>query len=220
MAIDQAQDVLPQTQPGPDIHGKPTLLTLLSPPQLKTSPFLPSLLSTINTAFRVSHATKPELGLNNQGDRLTSIPEFLNNLSHPECFTLVIHFPESAAVLATASARPYSGPDTSGSVSRNTPWMRIVPVEEGYEEWELKLMVTAPEAQGMGLASYMMAFVEAELRRRRSGQGKKLRIVLCTPRELMGGFYAKKGFTKDYETWRGEGYHFHIVHMSKDVGGD
>ncbi|CZT15001.1 uncharacterized protein RCC_12276 [Ramularia collo-cygni] len=205
--------------PGPTIHSQPTHLTILSSSQLKSSPFLPSLVSTINNAFRVANATKPELGLNNQGDRLTSNLEFLTNFAHPESFTLVIHAPDSPTVLATASARPYLGPNTSGIISRNTPWERILPVQEGCEEWELKLMCTAPEAQGLGLATYMMGVVEEELRRRRGGLGKKLRILLTTPRELTGEFYVRKGFEKDYETWRGEGYHFHIVHMSKDVGG-
>lgn len=79
-------------------------------------------------------------------------------------------------------------------------------------------MATTPETQGKGLAGFMMGAVEEEIavRRRRDGE-KKLRIVLCTPRELTGEFYLRRGFGFDYETWRGEGYNFHIVHLSRDV---
>lgn len=87
-------------------------------------------------------------------------------------------------------------------------------------------MVTAPEAQGHGLARFMMGTVESEIRRRyaeklaagEGEEGKRLRIVLCTPRELTGEFYLRRGFKEDYETFRGEGYQFHVLHLSKDVG--
>lgn len=226
MAKDQEKALgAPKTLQGPLVHSKPTTLSIFSTKQLTNSPFLPSLLSVINQAFRLSHASKPELGLRSQGERLGSIDEFLAGLQDPESFILIVHPAGTHTVTATASARRYHGPSTTGVATRNTPWERIVPVELGCEEWELKLMVTAPEAQGQGLAAFMMRTVEQEIQSRyeakaalvEEAKGKRLRVVLCTPRELTGEFYLRRGFTKDYETWRGEGYNFHIVHLSKDI---
>lgn len=86
-------------------------------------------------------------------------------------------------------------------------------------------MCTAPEVQGRGLAEFMLGIVEMEVRRSfkervERGEveaGKRVRIVLGKVQELLGEFYERRGFERDYETWAVEGVRFRVVHMSKDV---
>jgi GNAT superfamily N-acetyltransferase len=230
MAIEQAINQS-KVLPGPLVHGEKTTASIFSTAQLSSEAFLASLLETINLAFRQSHSVKPELLLRSQGDRLGSIDEFLTGLQDPESFVLIISRPGSHEVIATSSARRYHGPPrkapSSGIELRNSPWNRTAEVEPGAEEWELKLMATHPSAQGQGLAKWMMALVEREIVERSKAKQASanatappnLRMVLCTPRELTGEFYLKRGYTKDYEVWRGEGYNFHIIHLSKAITG-
>ena len=151
--------------------------------------------------------------------------EFIMGLSNdPDAFIVVVTYSETADVIATASARRYLGPPADSS----SPWARRLDVKEGDVEWELKLMATHPEAQGGGLALRMMELVEKEITgRERKGRviaardaeerQVNVKLVLSTPREIMGEYYAQRGFVKDYEVERGEGYSFHIVFMSKVV---
>jgi GNAT superfamily N-acetyltransferase len=223
----------PKILPGPPVHGEPTIASIFSTAQLTTSPFLPSLVRVINLAFNASHDAFPELNLHTHGNRLASTDELLSGLQDPETFVLIISRPESEEVIATSSARRYFGSsareyDSSAlEQKKSSPWERTAPVEPGAEEWELKLMATDPSAQGQGLAKWMMETVEAEIVARSKAKWEamhrddssppKLRMVLCTLREIMGEFYLRKGYVKDYELERGEGYAFHIIHLSKTI---
>lgn len=228
MAIEDFSKIIP----GPRINGKEAVTFILSTAQLSRSPLLPKSLKIINAAFRTSHDSKPELRMNSQGDRLRSTEEFLAALSgDPESFVLIITYPGTDDVVSTASCRRYLGPPTNRPGDRNTPWIRTLDVAPDTEEWELKLMATDVNAQGQGLAGYMMKAVEAEIKDRfrlkhslASGSGasqpNKLKMVICTPLELTGDFYLRRGYTMDYQTWRGEDYNFHIVFMHKMIEHD
>ncbi|EME78211.1 uncharacterized protein MYCFIDRAFT_200509 [Pseudocercospora fijiensis CIRAD86] len=111
---------------------------------------------------------------------------------------------------------------------KNSPWVRRLEVENGFEEWELKMMATDPDLQGQGLAGYMMTLVEDEVIRRFSEKqftnttthgdlAKRLKITLSTPAEVTGSFYLRTGYKLDYENERGEGHNFHIAFMSKEI---
>lgn len=87
-------------------------------------------------------------------------------------------------------------------------------------------MCTSPSSQGQGFAASMLEIVESEIKnsykvrvsRGEVEAGRELRIVLCKVQELMGEFYERKGFERDYETRLEEGGKFRIVHMSKSIG--
>ncbi|SMR61859.1 unnamed protein product [Zymoseptoria tritici ST99CH_1E4] len=219
----------PRLIPGPLIHGLKTTASIFSVPQLVQSPFLPSLLSTINQAFAASHSLRPELFLQSHGPRLSSIEDFLSNLQDPDSSIIIVSRPGSDEVIATSSARRYIGPpvkDLAAVEVKKSPWTRTIEVEPGAEEWELKLMATQPDVQGQGVAAWMMALVEREIVARsqakwaaREGEAAvpRLKMVLCTLRELKGEFYLRRGYVKDYETSRGDGFQFHILHLSKTI---
>lgn len=218
-AIAETADV--QSSPGPLVQGKETRVYVYSLSQLEQSPFLPSLVSTINEAYAENRESLPSESA--PVPRLNNIEEFFSNIrGDPQAFTIIISYPQSDQVLATATARGYYGPKEGPVVS---PWIRISDVEDGVEEWELKLMATTPAAQGCGLATYMMDLVEKTIISRTriansaliGSQPKRLKMVLCTPLELTGPFYTRKGYTEDYRVPRGEGYNFHIVFLSKEI---
>ncbi|GIZ38042.1 hypothetical protein CKM354_000146900 [Cercospora kikuchii] len=202
---------IPKTCPGPQLKGRDTMASIFSSAQIGTSRYLANLVKTINDAFRQAHASKPELGMTTQGERLGSTEEFLANLSSdPESFILIISYPESDNVIATASYRRYHGPLKDRPVDRNTPWFRTSDVSPDTEEWEMKLMACDLDFQGYGLAGYMMKTGEAEI-------VQSLKLVICTPLELTAQFYLRRGFTMDYQVWRGEGYNFHIAFMHRII---
>lgn len=205
----------PQVSEGPPVNGKPTTLAIFSSDQIKTSGQLPDLVKLINEGFLKGHLSKPELKMH-LGDRLGSTEDFLSAVaSDPEGFIIIIALKESQEVIGTASCVPWRGPPKDVE----SQWIRKLEPESGFAEWILKLMVTKPSAQGQGLAGHMMALTEREVVRRvqKNPKNKKVKMVLCTPKELNEAFYAKKGFQKDYETFYGEGYNFHVIHMSKTL---
>ncbi|CAK1359293.1 uncharacterized protein RHO25_002692 [Cercospora beticola] len=216
-------------RPGPQLKGRDTITSIFSAAQIGTSRYLPNLVKTINEAFRQAHASKPELGMKTQGERLASTEEFLANLSSdPESFILIISYPDSDNVIATASYRRYHGPLKNRPVDRNTPWFRTLDVSPDTEEYELKLMASALDFQGYGLAAYMMKTGENEIVHRfhqkhmvAQGNGTtvpaRLKLVICTPLELTAQFYSRRGFIMDYQVWRGEGYNFHIAFMHRII---
>ncbi|KAF2208218.1 hypothetical protein CERZMDRAFT_91628 [Cercospora zeae-maydis SCOH1-5] len=218
-----------KTSPGPRLNGRDTTTSIFSTAQIGQSIYLDNLVKTINDAFRQAHATKPELGMISQGERLGSTEELLENLSDdPESFILIISYPDDDGVIATASYRRYHGPVKDRPVDRNTPWFRTLEVSRDTEEWELKLMATDPHYQGCGLAAYMMKTGEAEiisrfLQKLEAHRGasahvpSKLKLVICTPLELTAHFYLRRGFVMDYQVWRGEGYNFHIAFLHRHI---
>lgn len=222
----------PRVFEGPPINNQPTIVTIFNQTQLLSSPYVPSLIKTVNTAFRVIHASRPELGMS-LDDRIGSPDQFTAALSlDPATFIIVISHPGSHEVIATANCRHYYGPNPGNT----SPWARTIPREDDADEWELKLMAVNPDVQKQGVAGYMLKLVEEEIVKRsqadldqRKGVSnerhtdtdvtlKRVRMVLCTPREMLGSFYAKRGYHKDYEVERGEGMNFHIIFMSKDIG--
>ncbi|KAF7198089.1 hypothetical protein HII31_00445 [Pseudocercospora fuligena] len=213
---------------GPLVRGKPTSVSVISSRDISTSRFLPGIIGVINAAFSESHYRNAQLGMNGNFPRIASDEEFLRNITHDtEAFAVAIHPKDEKEVFATATARRYSGP-SSDPTARITPWVRRLEVEDGFEEWELKMMATNPDLQGQGLAGYMMKFVDDEVIRRFSKKqltnaashgdlAKRLKIPLSTPTEVNGSFYLRKGYKVDYENERGEGYNFHIAFMSKEI---
>lgn len=205
----------PQVSEGPPVNGKPTTLAIFSSDQIRTSGQLPDLVELINEGFLKGHLSKPELKMH-LGARLNSSEDFLTAVaSDPEGFIIVIAMKESQEVIGTASCMPWRGRPKDVE----SQWIRKLEPEPGFREWILKLMVTKPSAQGQGLAGYMMALTEREVTRRArvDRKDRRIKMVLCTPKELNEAFYAKKGFQKDYETFYGEGYNFHVIHMSKEI---
>ena len=208
---------------GPEVDGSPTTITMFSPAQLTGSPFLPGLHAMINAAFAASHASMPELEITG-GNRLGSVDEFLVNLrDDPETFVAVVHRPSTYDVVATGSCRRWHGPFPDST----SPFMRRTAPASGTEEWELKLMAVGPAAQGQGMGGYLVKLAEEEVARRfrsklkglepQQNSPQRLRMVMCTIKELKENFYARRGYIEDYEVSRGEGYKYNIIFMSKDI---
>ncbi|EME39090.1 hypothetical protein DOTSEDRAFT_75693 [Dothistroma septosporum NZE10] len=160
------------------------------------------------------------MGFNNT-DRLSSINEiFVNMREDPESFLVILSHQGSHEVIATATCRRYLGPD-----EHSTPWMCSHVVEDGTEEWELKLLATHPFAQGKGAGAVVLKAVEQEIINRFAIKRKmasthtptRLKMVLCTVQELFPEFYRRKGYREDYIHQRGEGFNFSIMFMSKTL---
>ncbi|KAF2163077.1 hypothetical protein M409DRAFT_26523 [Zasmidium cellare ATCC 36951] len=200
MAIEAVTNVT-KVQDGPMIDDKPSTIVTLTAQQLRTSKFLPSLVNTINQAYKAAEGQ--HLG-ESKGDRLGSIDELILVLrDDPESFIIVLtqpHAPEE--VLSTATSRRYFGPSPDANTS---PWACVHTPAADTEEWELKLLATSPAAQGKGIASYMLALAEKEATERfraKSGQGEgaitHAKMILCTPKPLYGKFYGGRGYREDY----------------------
>jgi GNAT superfamily N-acetyltransferase len=228
MSIATPQEkALPRTLTGPLINGKATEVKIYTKAQLLASSCLPSLIQTLNKAFQVAHDAQPELGLGQNGGRISSVEHFVSYLDdHPSVFIIVVAFVGLEDVIATANCRRFFGTDPES----DSPWVRRVKPEPGVDEWELKLMAVDPGIQKQGLAQYIMNLVEEEVTREsqldfdreRLTQGAKLttrsvKLVLNTPQEINGAFYEKRGYTTDYEIPPTGIWKCHIVFMSKII---
>lgn len=223
----------PTTFSGPQVNGKPTTLTLFSPPQLASSPLLSSLYQVVNDAFRVGHEqSRLVVGIS----RLQYEGQLHDELGNkPGTFTYVLSYTGTNDVVATASAKPHAdelrfvkpGEITNAKSGKDTTWTRLVPIAEGKEAWELSTMAVDPDLQRQGLAGFLMGVTEEEVKRRfkadqGGAEGKELLLVITTVKERKEGFYARRGFSKDYEIWYDKGHigsekGFHVIFMSKAV---
>lgn len=223
----------PPPRPGPEVNSHPTLLTFLTIPSLPSSPFLPSLRTTINSAFLAAHHANPHLRPNN--DYTLRLPEpdtLIQQLgADPTTFLLVLHHPPSSSspsspppseALATITCRRYHGPPPA---EKAYPFMLLTSAVGGACEWEIKALAVRPDLQRKGLAGWMLRVAEEEVRRvweevtgadgtGRDGKGR-LKVVLAALKETQEGFYAKRGYRTEGERERGEGFRFSIVSMGK-----
>lgn len=205
---------------GPLVNNRATTLTLFSPPQLLHSPLLPSLYRTINNAFRRSHERSNS---RLEFDRLSYQGQLHDELgTKPGTFTYVLSYSGTDDVVATASAKPHAI-----NARKDSTWLRLEPIPDGKEAWELSTMAVDPSLQRQGLASYLMRVTEEEVKRRftsdvASKEGKKLVLVITTVKERNEAFYMRKEFKRDYEIWYPPGTvsqdnGLHVLFMSKEV---
>lgn len=209
------------TKKGPQLEDGSTEVLTLSAQQLRGSTLLPSLFKTINQAFLISEDKR--LGATT-GDRLKSTDELVSALrDDPESFIIVLTQPHSPGeAVSTATCRRYFGPAPDAD---QNPWACSHTPNVDVEEWELKLLVTHPSAQGKGLASYMLELAEGEVVARFRAKSvnasgdtvqTQAKMILCTPKPLFGEFYAKRGYHEDYLKLRQKpDVSFEITFMSK-----
>ncbi|CAK3786958.1 Hypothetical predicted protein [Lecanosticta acicola] len=206
------------------IDGQPLVVFILSPDQLQQSGFLPSLVTTINAAYRYRFKLQPELKVQSSESRLSSEEDFLSSTSSdPAAFVIVLSPRGSVETLGTASCAPFRGPPEGVS----SPWVRNLEPQPDCTEWMLGLMATHPSAQRHGLASFMLDLAEREVIRRSVQQTEQVpkerhptplgavKMILSTAKELNEAFYTKRGYQMDYDFPRGQGFNFHVTHMSK-----
>ncbi|KAI7497584.1 hypothetical protein KC367_g5759 [Hortaea werneckii] len=227
----------------------------------------------INRSFSQSHAHSSTTGgkalIPSHLDRLNSPEEFLAQVGSDEgTFVYIITYdsPDRGDVpVATAGAHRYDAPvlETTGEeeggeagqgrkvfrrVGLPERAMEIAAMEVDVHCWELKVMAVDVEAQGQGLASYLMKLVDGEVKKRfgsligANSDGKiaspaaakgdasnvdagrrRLFMLLTTLKEINEDLYARRGYQKDYETWHAPGTlgsetGFTVVHMSREMG--
>jgi len=223
---------------GPIINGRLTAVTQYEPYQLVGSPLLAPLRRLVNKAFSVSHAQTGGVVLPANIDRLRSEDEFLQNMgTDPGTFNYMITYAGTDEIIGTVGAHRYVVPVLEavaggGREGQRSTFARVkAPVggDGKAEMWELKLMATDVSLQRQGLASYMMALTEAEVKRRfkaealaNGGSEEQVRLVmvLTTIKELNEAFYLRRGYVFDYETVHERGFMgsetgFTVNHMSK-----
>ncbi|GAB1725572.1 hypothetical protein NU195Hw_g6448t1 [Hortaea werneckii] len=230
----------------------------------------------INRSFSQSHAHSSKTGgkplIPSHLDRLNSPEEFLAQVGSDEgTFVYLITYdsPDGGAgdvPVATAGAHRYvapvletTGEEEGGEAGQGRKVFRRVGLPERAMEiagagvdvdcWELKVMAVDVEAQGQGLASYLMKLVDDEVKKRFGSLGgvngggkvansaaaqgiennadagrRRLFMLLTTLKEINEDLYARRGYEKDYETWHAPGTlgsetGFTVVHMSREMGG-
>ena len=231
-AYDKLETSIPHSCDGPEVNGRPTTLTLFSPPQLDASPLLPSLYSVVNDAF---HTGNEREGTRIRRNRLAYDGQLRDELGNkPGTFSYVLSYTGTNDIVATASAKPYALAQKIALVPHNlakmqngdTTWKRLVSLGEDKEVWELSTMAVDPRLQRQGLAGYLMKLTEDEVKRRflagPGGGEKQLIMAITTVKERMGPFYLRRGFKEDYEIGYPQGHlgsvkAFTVVFMSKIV---
>ncbi|KAI7545838.1 hypothetical protein KC331_g5979 [Hortaea werneckii] len=230
------------------------------------------LFQMINRSFSQSHAHSSKTGgrplIPAHLDRLNSPEEFLAQVGSDEgTFVYIITYTSSDGgagdvPVATAGAHRYDAPvlettgeEEGGEAGQGRKVFRRVGLPQRAMEvagsgvdvdcWELKVMAVDVEAQGQGLASYLMRLVDDEVKKRFwslggvNGDGnapaqgiesnlgagrRRLFMLLTTLKEINEDLYARRGYQKDYETWHAPGTlgsetGFTVVHMSREMGG-
>jgi GNAT superfamily N-acetyltransferase len=220
----------PKSHPGPTIHNKSTTITLYASHSLSSAGLIPPLHDLINTAFSHSHSRADSMG--DSSLRLHSHEQLVRELSGPGTFTYVITYTGTTTAVAVASGKLYKSTLTRQPVRLENPksaFTRSGPAEPDTEGWELSSMAVDPALQRQGLAGLLMDLVEGEVRRRflvaRAEGGKAgvgLVMLLTTIKEINWGFYSRRGYAADYETyhgpeWLGSEGPFTVVHMSKKI---
>jgi GNAT superfamily N-acetyltransferase len=220
----------PKSHPGPTINSIPTTITLYDSRNLSAAGLIPTLHDLINTAFSNSHSRAESMG--DSSLRLHSHDQLVRELSGPGTFTYVITYTGTNIAIAVASGKLYksTGPRQPARLEDpKTAFTRSGASEPNTEGWELSSMAVDPTLQRQGLAGLLMDLVEGEVKRRflvaRDEGGKAgvgLVMLLTTIKEINWGFYSRRGYAADYETyhgpeWLGSEGPFTVVHMSKRI---
>jgi len=211
------------------VNGEPALISLHSTPELAESPYLPLIRSVINAAYRAGSFNGPLEYLPASVVRLNSETQLLDEIG-PDAFTILVNssmeHPAGLQVYASASARPFTGLADAGHMDeavrtfkRSAP---IAPMDPNIEQWELLLMAVDVSLQKQGIAGKLMGMVEDEIRRRSSGNGREVHVILSTMKERNFEYYRKKGYVLTAEKKFGKGVHgsrdgFTVAEMMKKL---
>lgn len=181
------------------IHGRQAVTSLLTATELSTSPFLPLLLSLINTAFSHAIANGPKDLLPSTYRRLHSTSDIIRELG-PDALVYIIstspNDPDELVVYATASVKCFTSKvtDSTSEFIRNFKHIDVADLVANVERWELTLMAVDPSIQRQGLAGKLMGLAEKEIRRRTKVAGHEVQIVLTTAKAHNEHFYTKRGY--------------------------
>ncbi|KAF2723513.1 hypothetical protein K431DRAFT_282958 [Polychaeton citri CBS 116435] len=223
--------------PGPVINGKSTQITLYFPPStlaVKAPQQLTNLYHVINEAFTISHRSTNSIPAS--VPRLYSEQQLVQELEAASAgtFCYVIYHPDTQEVVGTASAEPYRGPATNAdrvAAGGKKVFLSAIPLEDGVEMWELRLMAVDVKVQKQGVAGLLMRLVEERVKAvfvekvtgsNGSGGPQRLKMVLKTIKEINGLFYNKKMYALELASWNAPGtlnseVGFTLAHMSKDI---
>ena len=218
----------PISTPGPHINNTPTIISLLSPTQLRQYPYLRQLKNLINAAFSATHSKDgifpPDV------KRLNSDTQIIDEIG-PDFFTYIIlsrpsEVTDRPTLFATASARRLLPKDyTMLPESLKLLKRSQASAPEDVESWELKLLAVDPSIQRQGLASMLMKLLEVEIQKRSAEsrlnesmmisqnaiiepdggtlvmhtKPKELRFLLDTVKEVNEEFYRRRGFVTTEE---------------------
>lgn len=162
----------PESFPGPDVNGRPTVVTKFTPTQLAKSSLVKSLYNTINQAFHEGHRQSGHLLVDRA--RLRTDNQLFDELGNaPGTITYVVYYKDTQQVVATASGKRYLGrahiveKDLTQEQKWANTWKRFGLLEPGTAAWELSTMAVDPNSQKQGLAGYLMKLVDVSHRRRR-----------------------------------------------------
>lgn len=220
-----------QSHPGPTINGKPTTITLHASYALQPAGLIPSIHDLLNDAFSVAQSRSGTMPYETL--RLQSHDQLVKELSGKSTFTYVMTYTGTKTVIGVASAKRYHEPSPQtkqGSINElKSAFVRTGASQPNTEGWELSSMAVEPSLQRQGLAGLLVELVEAEVKRRflldrveRGTPDLGLVMLLSTIKEINLGFYSRRKYQPDYETFQRPGYDgsatgFTVVHMSKRV---
>ena len=206
---------------GPLVNGEETMVTMLSPQQLDSYPYLESLWRLINKGFAVRH--QPYFDLNSK--RFMKASDIPGELQ-PEYFTYIVSSTnydasQGPSIYATASARHLANSEEHEGGEARPDFQEFKrshkDLPKGVELWELKLLVTEPGLQRTGLATLLQGMVEAEIKKRVAAQQLKemaarsneslqtasdeeirhageIRLLLTTCKEVNEEYYLRRGY--------------------------
>ena len=247
-------------QPGPILNSRPTTLALVPHEHLPSSPFLPLLPPLLNPAFRIGHSSTGTLPL--ELDRLQSDEQFYDELQEDSWSYFLYYTPDTTSnlesdektgvpnsLLASVAFQPFrpdfaltnrKGSDRVKEASKTFKTVSI-PVPEGCQAWEVRLLAVDLSVQRQGVAMWMMKCLEAEvIRKAREAAGAagalhtgaqektmvngelKIQLRLSTIREINEGFWMRRGFRTTVEKklppgcW-GSPNGFTMLEMAKDL---
>ena len=247
------------TQPGPILNSRPTTLALVPHDRLLSSPFLPLLPPLLNPAFSVGHSSTGTLPL--ELDRLQSDKQFYDELQEDSWSYFLYYTPDSTStldsseksgvpdrLLASVAFQPFR-PDVAMTNAKGSDRVKEVsntfktvpmPVPEGCQAWEVRLLAVDLSVQRQGVAMWMMKCLEAEVRRkarevaaagglhpgaeekRMADEELKIQLRLSTLREINEAFWMRRGFRTTVEKkmppgcW-GSPNGFTVLEMAKDL---
>ncbi|KAG8987581.1 hypothetical protein FRB94_002612 [Tulasnella sp. JGI-2019a] len=166
-------DQQPTLTPGPEINSQPSVISLLTPEQLKHYPYLTELRLLVNAAFESNHSGPTSNYLfPSTAQRHETNAQLLAGLGS-DFFTYIISspIPDNGAprIYASASGRVCI-PQENQSDERPKELQflqqtKAIDLEEN-EVWELRMLVVDPTLHKQGLASLLMKAVETEVVKR------------------------------------------------------
>ncbi|KAG8989763.1 hypothetical protein FRB94_014029, partial [Tulasnella sp. JGI-2019a] len=170
----------PTETPGPQINGQPSIISLLTPEQLKNYPYLAPLRTLVNAAFISNHAGPvTDYLFPDTLQRLVTDDQLSAELGG-NFFTYIVSspIPEDGLprLYASASGRLYIPKVVPQGVPEDVVVMQRTGALdlENQDVWELKMLVVDPTLQKQGLASLLMNLVEAEVVRRTAEKRSQL----------------------------------------------